>query len=372
MRIAFLCKRHYMGKDVVLDRYARLYEIPFQLARLGHDVHGFCFDYHGRDGGSWTHEVGADGGSLQWESRSLRPLYLPALATYPRHLLRRLRAFAPDIVIGASDIPHVALGAWVAKRLQRPFVADLYDNFEGFGQARIPGMVPALRRAVRDADLVLTTSEPLRELVIEVYRARGQVLAMPSSVDKAVFHPRDRAACREALGLPADAQLIGTAGGLYRDKGIVALYEAWRLLKDDLPNLHLVLAGPHEAATPPPQGPRVHYLGALPHARVADLFGALDVGVMCILDTPFGRYCFPQKAYEMLACALPVVAADVGAMGALFAQAPQCRYAVDDARDLAAKLRAQLATPVVPEIAIDGWQELIARIEPTLRQLQGR
>lgn len=33
MRVAFLCKRRYMGKDVILDRYARLYEIPFQLAR---------------------------------------------------------------------------------------------------------------------------------------------------------------------------------------------------------------------------------------------------------------------------------------------------------------------------------------------------
>ncbi|MDN5851146.1 MAG: hypothetical protein L0H63_16170, partial [Nitrococcus sp.] len=27
MRIAFLCKRRYMGKDVILDRFARLYEI---------------------------------------------------------------------------------------------------------------------------------------------------------------------------------------------------------------------------------------------------------------------------------------------------------------------------------------------------------
>jgi hypothetical protein len=41
MRIAFLCKRQYMGKDVILDRYARLYEIPYQLARLGHTVRGY-------------------------------------------------------------------------------------------------------------------------------------------------------------------------------------------------------------------------------------------------------------------------------------------------------------------------------------------
>jgi glycosyltransferase involved in cell wall biosynthesis len=367
VRIAFLCKRRYMGKDVIADRYARLYEIPYQLARMGHDVRGFCFSYQGHDDGEWTHD--ASPGSLVWQSRSVGRLYLPALATYPGRMLRRLRSFAPDIVIGASDIPHVALGAWLARRLRRPFVADLYDNFEGFGQARIPGMVPMLRRAARDADLVLTTSELLRELVVDTYRARGEVVAMPSSVDKAVFWPRDKQAARKALGLPVDAQLIGTAGGLYRDKGIDSLYQAWPRLAEANPNLHLVLAGPVEPGTPHPEGPRVHYLGAMPHERVAELFSALDVGVMCILDTPFGRYCFPQKAYEMLACGLPVVAADVGAMAALLAQTPQSLYQTGNAKDLADKVSAQLTAAVRPDLRIDDWQTLIADIEPKLLRL---
>jgi glycosyltransferase involved in cell wall biosynthesis len=367
MRIAYLCKRRYMGKDVILDRYARLYEIPYQLARLGHDVAGYCLGYHHeREHGDWAHEAAP--GTLAWHSQALGPRTL----AYPQHLLRRLREFAPDLLIAASDIPHVALGSWLARRLRVPFVADLYDNFEGFGQARIPGMVAALRHAVRGADLVLTTSEPLRDLVVDGYRARGEVLAMPSTVDKAVFHPRDRAACREALGLPQDALLVGTAGGLYRDKGIEALYAAWRQLREDMPRLHLVLAGPHEARLPPPRDERVHYLGPLPHARVAELFCALDVGAICILDTAFGRYCFPQKAYEMLACGLPVVAADVGAMGALFAGAPQSLYAAGDADDLAAKLRRQALQPLRPEIAIEDWRQIVGRLEGRLLRLAAR
>jgi glycosyltransferase involved in cell wall biosynthesis len=368
MRIAYLCKRRYMGKDVIVDRYARLYEIPSQLAQLGHTVEAFCLDYR-RHGiaGRWAHEAAP--GSLHWNARTLGTLVLPELVGYPLRTLERIGAFAPDLIIAASDIPHVAFGAWVAKRLRRPFVADLYDNFEGFGQARIPGMVTALRRAVRGADLVLTTSEPLRELVIDGYRARGEVIAMPSTVDTAVFHPRNRAACRDALGLPADVPLVGTAGGLHRDKGIGVLCEAWTLLADTVPEAHLVLAGPHEAGLPLPQGPRVHLLGALPHARVADVFCALDAGAICVMDTPFGRYCFPQKAYEMLACELPVVAADVGAMGHLFAQAPQCLYRVGDAGDLAEKLRMQLVAPVLPPVDIEDWRSIIAKLEPRLRAL---
>lgn len=367
MRIAFLCKRRYMSKDVIVDRYARLYEIPFQLARLGHDVYGWCLGYGNAEQGEWEHEAAP--GRLRWESRSLGRWKLPTLLGYPRYLAKRLGDFRPDVIIGASDIPHVVLGARLAKRLGVPYAADLYDNFEGFGQARIPGFVPVLRRAVRSADLVTTTSEPLRDFVIETYKARGEVIAMPSTIDKAVFHPRDKQACRRALGLPMDAKLIGTAGGLTRDKGIAALYDAWNQLKDDLPDLHLVLAGPHEAGFPPPRHDRVHYLGALPHERIADLFNTLDVGVMCILDTPFGRYCFPQKAYEMLACGLPVVATDIGAMGDLFASTSRCLYRAGDSAELAKALRAQLSSPVRPTVPIDDWRALIARMEPELHRL---
>jgi glycosyltransferase involved in cell wall biosynthesis len=192
---------------------------------------------------------------------------------------------------------------------------------------------------------------------------------MPSTVDKAVFRPLDKQACRAALELPANARLIGTAGGLYRNKGIGTLYAAWPRLAAAHPGLHLVLAGPVEAATPHPEGPRVHYLGALPHTRMAELFNAIDVGVMCIPDTPFGRYCFPQKAYEMLACGLPVVAADTGAMRALLAQTPTCLYAMDDANSLAEKVSGQLASPCMPDVPIDDWATLLADIEPRLRQL---
>jgi len=368
MRIAFVCKRQYMGKDVIADRYARLYEIPFQLAKLGHSVRGFCLSYQRHTEGRWEHEVSP--GALTWESRSLGRTLAPALVGYPHRLLRRLREFMPDVLIGASDIPHVALTAWLARRLGVPYQVDLYDNFEGFGQARLPGMKSALRRATRAADLVTTTSAPLRDMVVRDYRARGEVIAMPSTVDLAVFRRRDKTACRHALDLPPDATLIGTAGGLYGDKGVDALYRAWPAIAERHPEARLVLAGPHDTATPPPGGPRVHYLGQLPHARMAELFAALDVGVIYLRDTAFGRYCFPQKAYEMLACGLPVISAAVGAMVPLLAGVPGALYRPDDADDLARAMDHQLAERQLPDVAFDDWATIIGRLEQHLRALQ--
>jgi len=371
MRIAFLCKRRYMGKDVIDDRYGRLYEFPFQLARLGHEVHGFCLDYRSGAEGYSTHEAAP--GQLTWHARALGTISAPwRVLAYPFHLLRQLRRLQPDLVIGASDIPHVTLTAWLARRLRLPYTVDLYDNFEGFGQAHIPGFVAALRRATCHADAVTTTSEALTTLVRETYGARGTVVSMPSTVDMSVFRPGERAAAREALGLPMQAMLIGTAGGLLANRGIGELYDAWQTLAVTMPNVHLVLAGPIDPGLPPPSGLRVHYLGMLPHRDTATLFQALDLGVIYLRDTAFGRYCFPQKAYEMFACALPVVASDIGAMPALLADIPQALYQAEDAHDLMRAVTYQLATRKLAGAEVADWATLIRRIEPTLTGLVRR
>jgi glycosyltransferase involved in cell wall biosynthesis len=367
MRIVFLCKRRYMGKDVIDDRYARLYEIPFQLANFGHDVLGLCLSYYRDNEGEWRHPTQA--GELRWVSRSLGKTILPDLLAYPRRALAIAREHAPDIVIGASDIPHVVLGEWIARHLDRPFVAELYDNFESFGLARIPGSITAFRRAVRCAAVVSCTSEALAGYVRDAYRARGTVLALPSTVDLAMFRPRDRATCRRSLGLPEHARLVGTAGGLHADKGIGTLYQAFDRLAAEDSNVHLVLAGPTDNRLAPPTGPRVHYLGELPHAQAAELFGALDVGVIYLRDTPFGRFCFPQKAYEMAACGIPFVAADVGAMHTLLADAPECLYRADDADSLVAALRGQLIVPRLTGVVPEDWRRLVARLNNALMRI---
>lgn len=353
-----------MSKDVILERYGRLYQIPYQLARLGHKVRGYCLSYHGHGEGEWVHDAGP--GRLQWESRSFSGFNVAGLASYPNRVLKRLRAFSPDIVIGASDIPHLVLGARLAKRLDRPFVADLYDNFESFGQARIPGMVTLLRRSVKGADLVLTTSEPLRELVIDVYQARGEIVAMPSAVDKAVFHRRDRVECRRELGLPLGAMLVGTAGGLRVDRGIGTLYEAWDAIRVERKELCLVLAGAPDKRCPPPTGEQSYYLGQLSHERTAKLFSALDVGVIYLRDTKFGRYCFPQKAYEMMACGLPIVATSVGVMPYLLADRPQSLYREDDPDDFLRALTAALDGKASNYPPIDDWAGVVGRVESYL------
>jgi teichuronic acid biosynthesis glycosyltransferase TuaC len=357
-----------MSKDVILDKYARLYEIPNQLALLGHHVEGFCLSYQSHNEGTW--DESNEFKSLIWHSKSYKGLKKMGLLCYPFLLLQQLKKYQPDIIIAASDIPHIVMGAWCAKKLDIKFVADLYDNFEGFGQARILGMKHLLRKAVRQAQLITTTSQPLADLVTHGYAAKGKVISLPSTVDTQIFCQRNKVEARKQLGLLPDKQYIGTAGGLYRDKGVDVIYQAWERIEKIMPHVHLVLVGPFQEDCPPPVGNRVHYLGALPHHEVATLFQALDVGIISILDTPFGRYCFPQKAYEMLACHLPVVVANIGEMNHLFADLPQALFEAGNTQDLAFKLQQQLNTPTPTQVAIDGWETIIKRIEPLITSLK--
>ena len=357
-----------MSKDVILDKYARLYEIPNQLAHLGHQVECFCLSYQSHNEGTWdesNHEK-----KLIWHSKSYKGLKKLGLFTYPFLLLQQLKQYQPDIVIAASDIPHIVWGAWCAKQLKVPFIADLYDNFEGFGQARIPGMKHLLRQAVCQAQLVTTTSQPLAELVIHDYAAQAKVVSLPSTVDLTTFRSGNKSNARERFGLLPNKQYIGTAGGLYKDKGVEVIYQAWEKLKHEMPNVHLVLAGPYQPDYPPPVEERVHYLGSLAHHEISTLFQALDLGIISILDTPFGRYCFPQKAYEMLACDLPVVVANIGEMSYLFRDSPQVLFQTGNANDLASKIQQQLQSPQQQSIVVEDWATIIERLEPMITALK--
>jgi len=361
MRIAFLCKRQYMRKDVIVDRYARLYEQPRQLALLGHDVLGLCLSYRETCEKDEEHEAAP--GVLRWLGFSPGRWMLPGLLGYPSRALAALRAFKPDLLVGASDAPHIILAAWLAKRLGIPYAVDLYDDFESFGLTRVPGMRWLYRNAIRQAAAVSCVSEMLAQRVRDEYRAEGQVLALPSTINRSLFQPQEVNACRERLGLPLNVRLVGTAGGLEAAKGILPLYQAFEILSGRMPDLHLVLAGGIEPACPPPEGPKVHYLGELPHARTADLFAALDVGVVYLRDTPYGRYSFPQKALEMVACGLPVVVAKVGEMGKLFANSANSLYEPDDPASLARCIQAQIEVPSVANIAIRDWASLAQEME---------
>lgn len=356
-----------MSKDVILDQYARLYEIPNQLSLLGHEVECFCLSYQSHDEATWDESNNSR--YLKWHSKSYKGVKKIGLLNYSFYLLKQVSTFRPDLIIAASDMPHIVLGEWISKKLHKPFVADLYDNFEAYGQAKIPFLKLLFHRALSSAQLISTTSSSLAEKIRQEYSSVPQIFPMPSVIDKKVFKTGDKNVARQLLNLPLDKPLVGTAGGLTRMKGIDDLFNAWEILKKEDDQIHLVLAGPTEKNMPLPSGDRVIYLGLIAHENVANLFNALDVGILCIPDDEFGRYCFPQKAYEMLACNLSIVSSEVGDMKFLLEDTSDHLYSIGNTKDLANKIKKQIYSVNQLNIPILDWENVLGSFNQHLKQI---
>lgn len=340
MRILFLSKRQYMGKDLLDDRYGRFYELPEQLAARGHTVMGCCLAYHRRKKNSVVPTVITPTG-VTWHAYDLRHGGLLNPLRYHREMLLRIREFRPDVIVACSDAFHVIYARWLGSRHHVPVIADLYDQFEAYGANRIPGLQTMFRKAIKRVDGVACVSDPLREWVASLRGSDANTLCLGNAVDHRIFMVRDKQDCRRRLGLPPGAKLIGTAGALTTDRGIETLYRAFALLAERSPDLHLVVAGPRD--TPPPPHARLHDLGNLSHTEVPNVFGALDIGVVCNRDSLFARYCHPQKILEMQACGLPVIAAGVGILAGEQDPNGIVTYAPENDTDLARKIKAVLA-----------------------------
>jgi teichuronic acid biosynthesis glycosyltransferase TuaC len=355
MKILFLSKRQYMQKDVIDDRYARLYELPNQLVHEGHEVLGVCLSYRKRQEGVFHHYQDGNS-SLSWRSYNIGLIIIPGLINYIVSVFSVIRSFKPDVILGGSDCPIVILTAIFARCLNLPYFTDLYDNYESFGLAKIPGILSLYRWAIKHSAGVSCVSEPLSDYIRQRY-GHQNVLTLESTVIGGDFYSQDKQLARAGMGLPTSAKIIGVAGSLNLGRGVNLLYESFIHLAERLPDLHLALAGPTDPASPIPKHPRIHYLGLLPHKDIVNFYNALDLAVVCMRDTEFGRYAFPQKTYEILACKTPIVAANLGALKQTFKDYPQCLYEPDNQSDLQAKIENLLQNPVSINIPIPTWQD---------------
>jgi len=283
--------------------------------------------------------------------------YLPQIERYARRALQLSREFHPDIVWACSDAYHAVFGLWLAGRVDARCVIDLYDNFEAFTASQVPGVLPLFRRAVKAADGLSVFSQRLADHVTRNYPRSKPTTVIENGVRLDLFRPLDRTECQRRFGLPQNARIIGTAGALDHSRDIETLFKAFEHLSREFGDLHLALAGPRENGLAIPAGPRIHDFKELPHTEVPFFYNSLDAAVICYRPSPQGEYSFPQKAYEIIACRVPFVAAAVGSMNELLRNYPDCLYRPENPGDLASMIKRQLDTQRIVEIAAPSWAD---------------
>ena len=358
MRVLVLTKRQYTNRDLLDDRFGRIRELPLQLALRGFQVDGLCLSYKKKGEGTTLD------GPVLWESLNAGSLKLPGLL---RFILRASSlASQSDVIWACSDSFYGIIGYWLSRRFHVPLVFDLYDNFEYFLAAKLPGIKQAYRHVVRKSDAVTCVSHSLYRLV-RSYGRTGPLSVIENAVPETRFRPIDKNECRDELGLPPQQRFVGTAGALETNRGIPLLLDAFFALKEKHPDLSLALAGPGHVALP--RDDRIHYLGVLPYEKVPVFFNALDVAVICNRDNEFGRYCFPQKAREIMACRVPLIAARVGSMEKLLANQPSWLFEPEDETDLARAIEHRLYDRITDYGMIPSWADLAKEMEILILKL---
>lgn len=346
LRILVLSKRQYTGRDLLDDRYGRLFEIPKSLAKLGHQVRGLTLSYRSR--GSAPPPSESSGGVI-WESMNALPFSPIGALRHIKRIREICADFCPDIVWASSDPWHAIATQLTCQPLGIPFVLDLYDNYESFGLSQAPGVIPMFRAACRSANGLTVIGETLAEHLQTHYQLPSglPLLILGNAVDTELFSPIDQRTARRTLGLPEDGLLIGTAGALDATRGITTLLEAYAQLSHTFPSLRLVLAGPRDKHINRFKNIPFCDLGVLPTNKVPLFWNAMDVAIIQNRDSAFGKYCYPQKLNEIIACGIPIVASDVGEVRRLIRNYPECLAEPDSPSALADRIASQLEKRIV-------------------------
>lgn len=359
MHFLFVCKRHYTNRDLIKDRFGRLFHLPMQLGQHGHSGEVLAFDLRTRSRDSLQID------RVQFVSM---PYYRVNLPWVFASMARRARRQKPDVVIASGDINFGLYGLWLARAFNVPFVFDVYDQYLAYRSNGFPGAEALMHHVTRSADAVLTVSPALRE---HLQRDNPNVTVIDNGVDATLFAARDQRQAQAQLGLDPNRSYIGYFGSLEKRLGSDRLLDAVERLRHVTGrDVRLLLAGKNAEALPLDR-PFVDYRGLVSQTEVAQLIAASDVVAMPYvrhLQNDFSGAC---KLAEYLCAQRPVAATDVGRARDFLIDVPLAEPG--DVDSLVAVLRSQLERPRLAPMPKELlWSSLGARVDAVIADAVSR
>lgn len=284
---------------------------------------------HGQFDREWTRETAdtVDGVAVRrlwtWQPTSADPstlargLYYLLFAVHALlWVLRTDRRY--DVVLTSSPPVFTAIPGWAARRRWGvPWVVDVRDLWVDaavdLGLLSADGPVTRLtehlqHRAVVTADRVFATTTVMRDRLCDRYPvAPGDVVVVPNGVDVDAFDPDRR---------PGNAVVY--TGNLGHAQDLEPCIRAMAHVESDL-QLRIVGDGDRRPALErvaerADVDDVVEFVGLVDREAVPEHLSDAVAGLAPVKSTENLRYAVPTKAYEYLACRVPVVAVGAGAI----------------------------------------------------------
>lgn len=215
------------------------------------------------------------------------------------------------------------VGQWAARKAGVPIVLQTLHGFYhhermSWWKRRI--WIGIERFSARQSDHILCQNpEDVQTALRDRIAREGQISLLGNGIDLQRFHPQvldaaARGACRQKLGIPPEALVIGMCGRFVAEKGFPEFLAAGRVLLETFPNLYLLAIG-HRLTSERARDTWAPAQTGLPEGRLIvlqdrddlpELYASMDVNVL-----PSHREGFPRVLMEGAAAGLPQVATQI-------------------------------------------------------------
>jgi glycosyltransferase involved in cell wall biosynthesis len=270
-----------------------------------------------------------------------------------------MRDFQPDIIHAEEEPDSVPAAQIVlARRLFAPRAKLLLHTWQNLERPLMWYVRAILRTTLRASAGVMCASGEAQDLLRRYGYARFTAILPALGVDTRVFTPGEAA--------PRDQFTIAFVGRLVPEKGLDTLIDAVELLarsSTPLPvKLMIIGDGPYRsdiAQHAAQLGDTVQFTAALPPQQIAPQLRQIDALVLPSRTTPVWKEQFGRVLIEAMACGVPVVGSNSGAIPEVIGEAGLI-FSEGDANALADSLHRLIASP---ELRADLAQRGLARVQ---------
>lgn len=300
MKIGVLTKRYYTGKDLLKDRYGRLYHLPKAWAGLGAEVEVIALDYR------TNREEEIKNGRMRVRS-------LPSAKLWSRELSGAVNWLDFNLVVTSGHLNIAHMGLLQAKACSLPCVLDVYDYYPAFIGRLHPIFRCYMHYLLSRSDGVMTVSRSLYDFC---RKHSESVERVPNGVDRQMFCPVEKSMARERCDLAARQKYIGLFGSVNRDLGMEDVLKALEIVRAHDPTVSLLVAGQGSERMSEFEG--VYHLGLRTQSEVALWASACDCLLIPYRQSLQVKYSQSARLAEYLSLERPVVVTRTGDAEAWF------------------------------------------------------
>ena len=161
-------------------------------------------------------------------------------------------------ILKRMDIIHVhhpfisgSFGLTFSRRYDIPLVFTSHTRYDLYVQQYLPLLPETLSETALQAffqrfsqrcSAIIAPSQSAAE-VMQTWGIQGRVEVIPNGIELGQFHNPDHVATRAELGIPEQAVVGVYVGRVSGEKAVDRLLRILAALKDEVPNLHLLLVG---------------------------------------------------------------------------------------------------------------------------------